>query len=207
MDLAKPKPGKRLYYPVLFGLIAVISAVALLQGFISPETHPSIAIAPKKKTEPVIVRTTESYNIVQREKIEFTALNSVERFFVPAKPHDANDHLLMLFLLVSSLVMLFIIRRESRKGMFHAGLSAYTRALGQVAFVFLMLLLIRDYYFDRMVQHATENVFRMEARHPYTSYPAFWVVVLLGPISYILKQGEEVQKQKDILQQYEDQTI
>ncbi len=193
------------YYSSL--LLGILCAVCIYSNVIQgPENNLAYQFQDSLHISKILA-SGNGYEIYENKTVLLKNMSAFDKFIAPQPSSFFYDNIHLLFLMTCSIVVFFIRKREVDHGTFNARLSKMTGILSYIAIAFLLILVARDSYFNDKIQGLLFNQYGKILKADLFAKPEFFAFIILGPISYLLKKGEELQIQKDNLQQDKDLTI
>lgn len=189
-----PTLYSKLYHSAL---LVILSIVMLFVNYFKGRSRDySYPIEQNEKVATNIIDAT-SYKISNECQFTFKDIPFIKSFLYPRYQFLTDTFYLAAVGLISLLIILLILR-EHRKGIFNAKLSRLTHLLAYYFVAILVLNTARWFYVMNKVSLLTDGKYKVINWGDLLLRPEFWMVAIFGVITFILKKGEKLQEEQHL---------
>ncbi len=185
---------EKLYRPVCFLAASILALI-----FSSLEKDGDQFSYPLKKTvdETVSIVSNNTFDILNGAIITFKDISFLKSFVYPTK-YFLTDRFYLLFAILICCMLIYLIYSEKKNGVFSNSILRYINYLTKVFIVMFILNTARWFYIQNKIEHATNDAYELYAFIDQFYRPEFWLMAVLGIITYILKKGEKLQEEQNL---------
>jgi hypothetical protein len=185
---------EKLYGPVVF---FILSLTVLIATAIDGEGAKFSYAVKKSGSDSALVTSTNSYETSSGATITFKNLSYWQSFLYPNN-HFVFDRFYMLFAAIVCGILIYLVYTEHKKGVFATNVSKYTKVLGTIFGIMLLLNIFRWMYLQEKIFDATKDDYDLFTKLDQFYLPEFWLMIALGVMTNVIKKGERLQNEQDL---------